>query len=198
MKDNDVLWLTRIILDNYKTTVSHTGMPLGNWTSQFFANIYLNELDQFVKHKLKAKHYIRYVDDFVILERSKKILQEYLKCIHEFLHTLKLKIHPNKCAIIPLQRGVSFLGFRMFYTHRLVRQRNLRKIKHKLNYLLDNYELRTTDADAVLNTLQGWNAYAMQGNTYHLRQKLTQNIINELEQRTPIRRHNRILNCYME
>ena len=80
-------------------------MPLGNLTSQFFANVYLNELDSFVKHKLKAKYYIRYVDDFVILHQSRENLEIWKGQINEFLNNrLKLKLHPDKSKIISLSR----------------------------------------------------------------------------------------------
>src|SRR3989344_4564521 len=72
VKDKNVIWLIKQILNNFDTSIKGKGMPLGNLTSQFFANVYLNELDQFVKHKLKAKYYIRYVDDFLILHNSKE------------------------------------------------------------------------------------------------------------------------------
>ena len=184
IKDNSVLWLVKTILDNNPCTTRAKGMPLGNWTSQFFANVYLNELDQFVKHKLKAKYYIRYVDDFVILHTSKTILQKHKEQIGKFLQTLKLDLHPDKCKIIPLSRGVSFLGFRVFYHYKLVRQRNLRKIHRRLKELLDLYESRLADAQDVLEILQGWNGYAMQGNTHHLRQRLTMMVEQKLETRT--------------
>ena len=81
-------------------------MPLGNLTSQFFANVYLNELDYFVKHKLKAKYYIRYVDDFVILHQSKEQLEIWKKQINHFLNTeLKLELHPDKSKIVSLSNG---------------------------------------------------------------------------------------------
>jgi retron-type reverse transcriptase len=72
IKDSGVLWLVKVVLDNYSSGTPGRGMPLGNWTSQFFANVYLDELDRFVKHKLRVKYYIRYVDDFVILDESKE------------------------------------------------------------------------------------------------------------------------------
>jgi hypothetical protein len=134
----------------------------------------LNEFDQFVKHVLKAKYYIRYVDDFVILHKSKTTLQEWQQKIASFLEKLSLELHPDKCGIIPLNRGISFLGFRIFYHHKLVRQRNLRKIRNKLNELFDSYARKLCDAQDVLEALHGWNAYAMHGNTYKLRQRLQQ------------------------
>jgi retron-type reverse transcriptase len=172
VKDDGVRWLTGVILDNYHTTQGN-GMPLGNWTSQFFANTYLNELDQFVKHRLKAKYYIRYVDDFVILHESKSVLQEYEQRIKTFLQMLKLELHPDKCRILPLGRGVALLGYRVFYCHKLVRQRNIRKIVEKLSRMITEYALHTIEPSAILDTLQGWNAYAMHADTHKLRQSLS-------------------------
>jgi len=180
IKDTGVLWLAKVILNNYNSESPDKGMPLGNWTSQFFANIYLNELDQFVKHVLKAKYYIRYVDDFVILHYSKSTLQECEKQIKEFLQTLKLELHPNKCQIVPLCRGVSLLGFRTFYHYKLVRQRNIRKIWNKFREMVDAYEVQKVEVSEILNTLQGWQAYAKQGNTYHLRERIQTKIEKEL------------------
>ncbi len=126
ISDKDILWLARAILDNYNSGTKGKGMPLGNWTSQFFANIYLNELDQFVKHNLKSKYYIRYVDDFVILHKNKTVLQDYEARIYSFLKTINLTLHPNKCKIIPLSQGITFLGFKVFYHYKTVRKRALR------------------------------------------------------------------------
>ncbi len=173
VQDKDVLWLIENILQNYDSDISGKGMPLGNWTSQFLANVYLNELDWFVKHRLKAKYYIRYVDDFVILSRSHKTLINWKDKIETFLNeNLELKLHPDKSKIILLSRGVSFLGFRVFYHFRLVRKRNFHKIIKKLNLYIKFHQLKLADAEKVFEILFGWNAYACQADTYHLRQKL--------------------------
>ncbi len=185
VKDKGVLWLVGVILGNY-CTKSGKGMPLGNWTSQFFANVYLNELDQFVKHKLNAKYYIRYVDDFVILHKSKSVLQEYEQRIRAFLQKLRLELHPTKCRIAPVGRGVALLGFRVFYHHKLVQQRNLRKILSRIKELLSLYKAGITGAGAVLETLRGWNAYAKQGNTYLLRQRITAIVEQEFAKRSAL------------
>jgi len=190
IKDAEVLWLVKTILNNNPAGTPGKGMPLGNWTSQFFANIYLNELDQYVKHELKAKFYIRYVDDFIILHRSKTKLQDYQKCINEFLQKLKLELHPDKCSITPLGSGISFLGFRVFYYYKLVRQRNFRKIINKIDVLLDQYECGAKNAMEILERLNGWNAYAMQGNTHNLRERLRQNIEAEMLKRNVNRTQN--------
>lgn len=187
IKDEKVMWLIRLILENYETDSPSKGMPLGNWTSQFFANVYLNELDQFVKHKLKAKYYIRYVDDFIILHNSKARLKHYQKEITEYIEGLKLQLHPDKCDILPLRRGVSLLGFRVFYHHKLVRRRNIRKIQTKLSEALDSYRDKSLPAWEVLEILQGWSAYAMHGDTYKLRKKICLELEHKLEEITTSR-----------
>jgi RNA-directed DNA polymerase len=92
IKDEELIWLIGKILKNFDSPVKGAGMPLGNYTSQFFANVYLNKLDYLAKHELKAKYYLRYVDDFVILHRSKKRLEHFKKKITHYLRELKLDI----------------------------------------------------------------------------------------------------------
>jgi retron-type reverse transcriptase len=187
VRDDDILWLTRIILDNYDSGTFGKGMPLGNWTSQFFANIYLNELDQYVKHNLKAKHYIRYVDDFVILHKHKTTLEEHRNKIDGFLQTLQLELHPNKCCIVSLRQGITFLGYRIFNKYTLLRARNVRTIRNRITTLLDAYEERMIGAEEVLDTLYGWNAYAAHANTYNLRNRIAYQVEQDLKRRTTIR-----------
>lgn len=135
--DERLLWLIKKILNNFS---QKQGMPLGNLTSQFFANVYLNELDHFVKHQLKAKYYIRYVDDFVILHDSKIVLEEFKSKIDNFLkEKLKLELHPEKSKILILDHGINFLGFRVFYHHKLIRKKNIRKFERKLLSLKEEY-----------------------------------------------------------
>ena len=148
-------------------------MPLGNLTSQFFANVYLNELDYFVKHKLRAKYYIRYVDDFVILHNSKKQLEIWKEQIDKFLlQKLKLELHPDKSKVVSLSRGVDFVGFRNFYYHTLLRKRNLRKIIYKIK----KYKEGEISKEKVLESFQGWNAYAKWANTLKLRRRVARKI----------------------
>ena len=149
-------------------------MPLGNLTSQFFANVYLNELYYFIKHKLKAKYYIRYVDDFVILHSSKSQLTEWKKQIDEFLkNKLKLELHYQKSKILSLSRGIDFVGFRNFYYFRILRKRNIRNMKNKIA----KCKKWMISKDDLLVSFQGWQAYAMRADSYKLRNKIN-NIIN--------------------
>ncbi len=152
-------------------------MPLGNLTSQFFANIYLNELDKFVKHKLKAKYYIRYVDDFVILHNSKSQLKIWKKQIEEFLKKeLKLELHPEKSRISPLSKGVDFVGFRNFYYFKLLRKRNIKYIKNKIR----KFNCGEIGREKFEEILQGWNAYAKWADAYKVREKMLLEISNTI------------------
>jgi retron-type reverse transcriptase len=180
--DMDVLELIRKIIDNHSSKVFGKGMPLGNLTSQFFANVYLNELDQFVKHELKAKYYIRYVDDFVILHHSKYQLQEWKEQIDDFLRReLLLELHPQKSKIHLLGKGIDFLGFKCFYHFRLLRTRNVRKMFRRLERFKEQLRKETISPDTVLESLQGWNAYAMHANTYKLRRAITNKTIELIQ-----------------
>src|SRR6185437_5698634 len=121
------------------------GLPLGNLTSQFFCNIYMNEFDQFVKHKLKAKYYIRYADDFVFLSDDRHSLENLVSLISEFLEDhLKLHLHPNKVFIKTLASGVDFLGWVNFPHHSVLRSVTKRRmmkriIKSPKNRTLQSY-----------------------------------------------------------
>ena len=148
-------------------------MPLGNLTSQFFANVYLNELDYFVKHKLKAKCYVRYVDDFIILHTSKKQLETWKEQINLFLkNELKLELHPEKSRIVSLLKGIDFVGFRNFYYFKLLRKRNIRKMKYKINL----FNKGKISYEKLFNSFQGWNAYAKWSNSYRLIDKMIKKI----------------------
>ena len=154
-------------------------MPLGNLTSQFFANVYLNELDQFVKHKLKIKHYIRYVDDFVILDSDKNRLKKYKKFINQFLkQELKIELHPDKSKIIPIGSRLTFLGFRIFYHYRLLKKSNLRKMRAKFEIFKKDYKDKRIDYDTIYDFFEGWLAYAKHANTHKLRKKIAKEIEN--------------------
>jgi RNA-directed DNA polymerase len=116
-----------------------TGLPIGNLTSQFFANIYLNELDHFITDNQFVGgpgflHYIRYVDDFVIINGNKEKLRSMVPIVNEYLQFhLKLVLHPKKIILQPIKHGVDFLGYFIKPSHTLVRQRVVRRFKDKLH-----------------------------------------------------------------
>ncbi len=183
IKDKDTLWLIRTILDNHKTETTGKGMPIGNLTSQFFANVYLNELDQFVKHQLRAKYYIRYVDDFIILHRDKKTLEILKVAIDRFLkNSLKVELHPDKTRIIALEEGITLLGFRVFHYYRLLKKSNARRIikrLEKFRKLCNNGKMKREEA---VTSFEGWFAYAEFANTYNLRNRLVDEYSNLLSE----------------
>jgi RNA-directed DNA polymerase len=109
------------------------GMPIGSLTSQFFANVYLNELDQFVKHRLKVRGYVRYVDDFVLLADNAATLVRWQGEIERFLHeALHLQLHPGKTVLQRSAQGIDFLGNIVYPDHRLMRQRSVRALRRRL------------------------------------------------------------------
>ncbi len=121
IKEEDINWLIKEIVSSFNTD-QEKGLPLGNVTSQILVNVYMNEFDQFMKHQLKVKYYIRYADDFVILSDDKNHLDELLTKINLFLNTkLKLLLHPNKVFIKTYAAGVDFLGWVHFTDYRVLR-----------------------------------------------------------------------------
>jgi len=130
--DKDIINLLKEIIFSFDK-----GLPLGNLTSQLFSNIYLNEFDKFVKHKLKINYYIRYADDFVIFSENKNYLENLILEMKEFLQDkLKLTLHPDKVFIKTLNSGMDFLGWVNFFDHRVLRTKSKRRmIKNiKQNY----------------------------------------------------------------
>jgi len=173
--DERIIELIKKILINGQVK-EEIGMPLGNLTSQFFANVYLNELDYFVKHTLRVKYYIRYVDDFVILHKSERQLELWKLEIDDFLRNkLKLELHKDKSRIISLSKGIDFVGFRNFYYFRLLRERNIEKIL----FSVEQYKECEISKEKMLEIFQGWNAYAKWANSYKLRKSVLIKIIKK-------------------
>lgn len=136
ISDEDIISLLLEIIKSFQSVKKEVGLPLGNLTSQILVNIYMNEFDQFVKHKLKAEYYIRYADDFVIMSDKKEWLENLLPQIATFLNErLKLTLHPDKVFIKTVASGVDFLVWVNFPDHRIVRtvtkRRMLKNIKQK-------------------------------------------------------------------
>jgi len=118
----DTLWLLEKVVESFTSTQIGKGLPLGNLTSQLLVNVYMNEFDQYVKHTLKVKYYVRYADDFVILSDDKKYLESLLVLIDKFLkEKLALSLHPNKVFIKTFSSGIDFLGWVHFSDHRVLR-----------------------------------------------------------------------------
>lgn len=158
--DQNILQLLERVISSFETTLG-IGLPLGNLTSQLLVNIYLNKLDQFVKHTLKAKYYIRYADDFVFLSAEKAELDFSLQELRPFLqNTLHLKLHPKKVKIQTFASGVVFLGWVHFPTHQVLRTTTKRRMLKKLG---------TTDSKHVVSSYLG---LLSQGNGYTLQKQI--------------------------
>lgn len=145
------------------------GLPLGNLTSQLFANIYMNEFDQFVKHMLCAKHYIRYADDFVILSENREWLEQLVPKIAAFLaDKLKLQLHPDKVFIKTFASGIDFLGWVHFPDHRVLRTTTKRRMLKRI---------RESSTEATLNSYLGlvWHGNAQKLATELRKQYLLHN-----------------------
>ncbi|MFH1286680.1 MAG: reverse transcriptase domain-containing protein [Candidatus Magasanikbacteria bacterium] len=128
--DKNIISLLQDIITSFSTQDKpNSGLPLGNLTSQLFVNMYMNEFDQFIKHKLKIKHYIRYADDFVILSNSKQYLEHLIpQIIDTLMKKLKLTLHPNKLFFKTISFGVDFLGWIQFVDHRVLRKVTKRRM----------------------------------------------------------------------
>ncbi|MCX6809710.1 MAG: reverse transcriptase domain-containing protein [Candidatus Berkelbacteria bacterium] len=145
------------------------GLPIGNLTSQLFANIYLNEFDYFIKHELRIKNYLRYTDDFVIVGRSEGELLELLPKIEEFLSTkLKLSLHPNKVEIRKYRRGVDFLGYVVLHKHIKLRTKTSRRIFKKLKKRIEQYKSGIISKNTLVQSLNSYLGVLSHADSYKL------------------------------
>lgn len=155
--DTRLLALLGEIVGSFESTAPHTGLPLGNVTSQLLANVYLNELDRFVKHVLGARHYIRYGDDFVLLSSERTWLEARLPRIAAFLEReLRLTLHPRKVSIGTLAAGVDFLGWVHFTDHRVLRTTTKRRMLMRVGRIG-----RDATVASYLGLLSHGNAYKL-------------------------------------
>ena len=164
--DEKVIALIKKILTNQGISL---GVTLGNYTSQWFANIYLNELDYFSKHKLKVKNYIRYMDDFLLLSKSKSELHEWKHKIESFLHNeLKLELHPVKRQIFPTSVGINFLGYTVWVNHRKLRRRNVKRFINRLK----KFDMAPSVSPFIKSSLMSWKGYSIHADAYGLTRQL--------------------------
>jgi len=165
--------------DNLLALFRPRGLPIGNLTSQFWANCYLNSFDHFVKRDLRGKGYLRYVDDFLLFANDKDTLWQWRAAITERLASLRLTIHPTTHPR-PVMEGVSFLGFIIFPHQRRLKQRKGLYYRRKLRTLWAAYAGGQIPLTAITASVQGWINYVRHGNTAGLRkavlsQRLEQN-----------------------
>lgn len=175
--DAEVMTLLHQVIESYASGQTNLfdrqGLPIGNLTSQLFANVYMNEFDQFIKNTLRIRHYARYTDDFVIVSTDKKYLEDLLVPIREYLgRSLKLKLHPKKISIRACHQGIDFLGYVALPHHKLIRAKTKRRIFRKLKSRISQYRSGLISENALSQTLQSYLGILSHANTHQLTQDL--------------------------
>lgn len=190
----DTLWLIDLIIDNsnpqeevfhlfpgdnlFTNAQTPKGLPMGNLTSQFFANIYLNAFDHFVKEQLRCKHYIRYVDDFVIFENSKQKANALIKDVEYFLQAYRLKLHANKTKIFMTEKGVPFLGHKIFPGFSLLKNENVKRQKKRLKKRYALLKSGKMSKQQFVDGYIAWTGHAKNAKTYRLVSKLNATFVD--------------------
>jgi RNA-directed DNA polymerase len=188
LKCKPTLWLLDTIIDNsndQEPSIEYfpgdtlltpadrrRGLPIGNLTSQFLANVYLNGFDHHVKQQIKVGPYLRYMDDFAIFSNDLTRLKQARSDIEQHLADLRLKIHPIKSQIFATRQGANFVGFRIFPIHIRVRASNLRHSRHRHRQLQTAYRLNQIEPFIVQQSLQSWAAHLNHADTWHLKQQI--------------------------
>ena len=192
--DEETLWLIDQILDGGRGVLSEQyemtwfpgddlfavnrprGLPIGNLTSQFWANCYLNGFDHFIKRDLKCKGYVRYVDDFLLFADDKQALHAWHAALRERLAALRLTIHAH-AQPRPVSEGIPFLGFIVYPTHRRVKPRKVVHYRRNLRSQLAKYRDGELDQQAVQASVQGWLNHVQYGDTWGLRVAVLREVV---------------------
>jgi RNA-directed DNA polymerase len=188
IKCKETLWLINLIIDNGQAlqpvihyfsgdnlltpVLSPSGLPIGNLTSQLFANVYLNSFDHFIQEYLKNPVYIRYVDDFALFSDDHAKLATIRPKLETYLAGLRLKIHPIKSQLHKTNDGANFLGFRILPNQIRLRSDSLKRLRSKIKQRSKDYQLRKIDPIALHQSIQSWKAHLNHGNTQQLQHNL--------------------------
>jgi len=168
IKDPAVLWLIKLIIDSTPSP----GIPIGNLASQIFANLYLNGLDHYLKETIKCGHYIRYMDDLIVFDNDKNRLGDIKDAIREYLRRLKLELHPNKSQIDLTTKGIIFLGYKVYPTHRLVIKQNVKRLRSRIKKYFELLKLKLINPQKIICSMQSWLGYAIHADSFNLRRKI--------------------------
>lgn len=175
IKCKDTLWLLKDII---YSIAGDRNVPIGNYTSQWFGNLYLNEMDSYLKGEFKVKDYIRYCDDFIVFHDDKSLLGEIKSKLEEFLDS-RLRLRMSRCEIFPVDIGVDFLGYRHFRNYILLRKSTAKRIMRRLKKLpglLLMGKITQEQFRSSLASIEGWLKWA---NTHNLSLKLRINDLRE-------------------
>lgn len=174
--DRDTLWLCEQVIRSWNDEgllwPSGLGIPIGNQTSQFFANVYLNAFDHWMKEDQGCRFYVRYVDDFVILDDDKRRLHGLIPEIEGKLGELGLRLHARKRVVFPVSEGCDFMGYRIWPDHRRLRPVNGYRFQRKLKRMADQYREGYIDKEDVKASIMSWIGHAQHADTWGLRKAL--------------------------
>jgi retron-type reverse transcriptase len=144
------------------------GIPIGNQTSQFLANVMLNPLDHYVAESLRVGGYVRYCDDFLIFADDKATLHQAKAKVQTLLEGLRLSLHPHKCVVFPVNDGIPFLGYRIFPTHLRLAKDNVHRFRRRLRSMQRAYRAGRMNGDDVSRRIVSWLGHARHAATYRL------------------------------
>ncbi len=153
------------------------GLPIGNLTSQNWANVYLDDLDQFVKHELRCRAYLRYCDDFLLFADDKATLWAWRAAVMDKLAELRLTLHEERAQVYPVKAGIPWLGFRVFPDHRRLKRENVKAFARRLRQQRTAYRAGEMSLAQIQQSLQAWIAHASHADTYRLRQALFRQVV---------------------
>ena len=168
IKDKGILWLLDDIIDSFP---GGRNAPIGNFCSQWLGNLYLNELDRFVKCELKCRDYIRYCDDFILFSKDLATLKLWAKQIKEFM-SRELDLALSKCYTVPLSRGLDFLGYRHFRHHILLRKSTVRRVSRRIPRRFMQYKSGAIDFLRFQSSVAAMRGWFMRAKTFNLVHKL--------------------------
>lgn len=148
------------------------GIPIGNLTSQFLANVMLDPLDHHIKEVLQCPAYVRFADDFLLFADNKRGLHDVLSTLIKFLEPYRLRLHPCKCVVLLTGNGVPFLGWRLYTDHRRLRRSTGVRFQRHLRQMADDYQNGAIELDRVKASLASWVGHLRHGDTDGLRRRL--------------------------
>lgn len=177
IKDENLMSLLIEVIESFtsdrSTLFDRVGLPIGNLTSQLFANIYMDRFDQYMKHVLKVKYYARYTDDFVVVSHDREYLVSLISDISKFLNEqLRLGIHPKKITIRKYTHGVDFLGYVAFPNYMRVRKRTMKRILRRIKEKMALYKSGSLEREKLDATLFSYLGVLSHANTYRFSEKL--------------------------
>ena len=147
----------------------HRGIPIGNLTSQLFANVYMNHFDQFMKHDLKVENYARYTDDFIIVSHDRAYLENLIQLIQDFLQNrLLLNLHPKKIMIRKYSHGIDFLGYVILPYYRLIRKRTWKRMLRKFRAKAKDFRHGKISEENLNQSLQSYLGILSHADTYDI------------------------------